>query len=286
MKSWRASSPTGRRPPSSSACAPPTTPNFVRGVERIDGFGGKSSILAESQVYGDSPDFYKTRLGWVGSATAAERAGRGETLAVRRRVRAERRSHADVQDGRLQRRSQQGAGYRRSAVVESAAAAAREIVQWAAVGGRRAAQRARRRPHADRRCRLRGGQPGQARHGAPHHADARRKAPRPVPRPRFPIVWSPSAQPSASANSLDRSYLDMNALSARLDESLELYGDVLSIRRFPRRSSSVCAARLWPPSSRRRRSRRPSSIACGPSCCSVRATPTRILLRARAPRKP
>ncbi len=46
--------------------------NFVRGVERIDGFGGKSSILAESQVYGDSPDFYKTRLGWVGSATAAD----------------------------------------------------------------------------------------------------------------------------------------------------------------------------------------------------------------------
>ncbi len=46
--------------------------NFVRGVERIDGFGGKSSILAESQVYGDSPDFYKTRLGWVGSATPAD----------------------------------------------------------------------------------------------------------------------------------------------------------------------------------------------------------------------
>jgi zinc protease len=46
--------------------------NFARGIERIDGFGGKSSILAESQVYGDSPDFYKTRLDWVGSAAPAD----------------------------------------------------------------------------------------------------------------------------------------------------------------------------------------------------------------------
>ena len=46
--------------------------NFVRGIERIDGFGGKSSILAESMVYGGTPDYYKTRLGWVGSATPAD----------------------------------------------------------------------------------------------------------------------------------------------------------------------------------------------------------------------
>jgi zinc protease len=46
--------------------------NFVRGMERIDGFGGKSSILAESQVYGGSPDFYKTRLNWISSATPAD----------------------------------------------------------------------------------------------------------------------------------------------------------------------------------------------------------------------
>jgi zinc protease len=45
---------------------------FVRGMERIDGFGGKSSILAESMVYGGTPDYYKTRLGWVGSATPAD----------------------------------------------------------------------------------------------------------------------------------------------------------------------------------------------------------------------
>jgi zinc protease len=46
--------------------------SFARGIERIDGFDGKSSILAESQVYGGSPDFYKTRLGWVSGATPAD----------------------------------------------------------------------------------------------------------------------------------------------------------------------------------------------------------------------
>jgi zinc protease len=46
--------------------------NFARGIERIDGFGGKSSILAESQVYGGSPEFYKTRLDWVSKATPAD----------------------------------------------------------------------------------------------------------------------------------------------------------------------------------------------------------------------
>jgi zinc protease len=45
---------------------------FARGIERIDGFGGKSYILAESLVYGGTPDFYKTRLGWVSSATPAD----------------------------------------------------------------------------------------------------------------------------------------------------------------------------------------------------------------------
>jgi zinc protease len=45
---------------------------FARGLERIDGFGGKSAILAESHVYGGSPDFYKTRLDWIGKARPAD----------------------------------------------------------------------------------------------------------------------------------------------------------------------------------------------------------------------
>ena len=36
--------------------------NFLKGIERIGGFGGKSDILATNQVYGGSPDYYKTTL--------------------------------------------------------------------------------------------------------------------------------------------------------------------------------------------------------------------------------
>jgi len=46
--------------------------NFVRDAERIDGFGGKTHILAESQVFGGSPDFYKTRYDWINKATPAD----------------------------------------------------------------------------------------------------------------------------------------------------------------------------------------------------------------------
>jgi zinc protease len=42
---------------------------FIRGIERIGGFGGKSDILAESEVYGGSPDYYKKRLQFVADAT-------------------------------------------------------------------------------------------------------------------------------------------------------------------------------------------------------------------------
>lgn len=44
--------------------------NFVRGIERIGGFGGKSDILATNEVFGGSPDYYKTMLKHVNEATA------------------------------------------------------------------------------------------------------------------------------------------------------------------------------------------------------------------------
>ncbi|MBA3259581.1 MAG: insulinase family protein, partial [Gemmatimonadales bacterium] len=44
---------------------------FVRGVERIGGFGGKSDVLAQGEVYAGRPDFYRRRLGRVQAATAA-----------------------------------------------------------------------------------------------------------------------------------------------------------------------------------------------------------------------
>ena len=46
--------------------------DFVRGVERIGGFGGKSDVLAQGEVWAGRPDFYKTRLQRVASATAAQ----------------------------------------------------------------------------------------------------------------------------------------------------------------------------------------------------------------------
>jgi zinc protease len=46
--------------------------SFVRAVERIDGSSGKAAILGESQLYGGSPDFYRTSLNWLRDATAAD----------------------------------------------------------------------------------------------------------------------------------------------------------------------------------------------------------------------
>ncbi len=45
---------------------------FIRGIERIGGFGGKSDILASNMTYGGTPDYYKTTMNNVESATAKE----------------------------------------------------------------------------------------------------------------------------------------------------------------------------------------------------------------------
>ncbi|MBC6983130.1 pitrilysin family protein [Caulobacter sp. 17J80-11] len=48
------------------------TSGFVNGLERIGGFGGKSDILAQSQVYRGSPDAWKESMARVQSATPAD----------------------------------------------------------------------------------------------------------------------------------------------------------------------------------------------------------------------
>ncbi len=45
---------------------------FIRGMERIGGFGGKSDILAKNMVFGGSPDYYKTTLKHIQEATAKD----------------------------------------------------------------------------------------------------------------------------------------------------------------------------------------------------------------------
>ncbi|HKT59345.1 MAG TPA: pitrilysin family protein, partial [Gemmatimonadales bacterium] len=45
---------------------------FIRGVERIGGFGGKSDVLAKGQVFAGRPDYYKVQLGRMAAASAAQ----------------------------------------------------------------------------------------------------------------------------------------------------------------------------------------------------------------------
>ena len=46
--------------------------NYVKGMERIGGFGGKSDILAQNEVYGGSADYYKTIHKWIKEATVED----------------------------------------------------------------------------------------------------------------------------------------------------------------------------------------------------------------------
>ncbi|MCE5228915.1 insulinase family protein [bacterium] len=46
--------------------------NFIRGIERIGGFGGKSDKLAECETYAGNPEFYKTYFEWLAKMTAGD----------------------------------------------------------------------------------------------------------------------------------------------------------------------------------------------------------------------
>lgn len=46
--------------------------SFIKGLERIGGFGGKSDILALSQVFGDHPEAFKTHAQHIGGAKPEE----------------------------------------------------------------------------------------------------------------------------------------------------------------------------------------------------------------------
>ncbi|HEX2935399.1 MAG TPA: pitrilysin family protein [Bacteroidales bacterium] len=46
--------------------------SFVRGLERVGGFGGKSDILASNQTFFGSPDYYKTIIKYLREAKAAD----------------------------------------------------------------------------------------------------------------------------------------------------------------------------------------------------------------------
>ena len=46
--------------------------DFIKGMERIGGFGGKSDVLAEAAVYGGSSTYYKKHMEWIASATISD----------------------------------------------------------------------------------------------------------------------------------------------------------------------------------------------------------------------
>jgi zinc protease len=48
---------------------------FIRGIERIGGFGGKSDVLARGEVYRGDPEMYKTVQRRIADATAADLQG-------------------------------------------------------------------------------------------------------------------------------------------------------------------------------------------------------------------
>ena len=43
--------------------------NFIRQLERVGGFGGKSDALAQGEIYAGRPDFYMQQLEWVSEAS-------------------------------------------------------------------------------------------------------------------------------------------------------------------------------------------------------------------------
>jgi zinc protease len=45
---------------------------FIKGAERIGGFGGKSDILIQNEVFGGSPDYYKKIYKWIGESAPGD----------------------------------------------------------------------------------------------------------------------------------------------------------------------------------------------------------------------
>ena len=58
-------------------------PAVIRGLERVGGFRGKASTLAQSELYDGRPDFFKTALSWINHATPERGPLSRPTLAVR-----------------------------------------------------------------------------------------------------------------------------------------------------------------------------------------------------------
>jgi zinc protease len=206
--------------------------NFARGMERIDGFGGKSSILAESQVYGGSPDFYKTRLNWIANATpadvqaAAKRWMSDGVFVLNVQPLATFKTAASTVDrskvptpGAPPSLKLPGASRAKLSngleivVVERHSA---PVVDFTLLADTGYAADASAKPGTARLAMLML-QEGTKTRSSPEIAEHSESL----------------GAPLSVGSSLDRSYLGMNALAGRLPESLDLYADVLLNPTFP-----------------------------------------------------
>jgi zinc protease len=206
--------------------------NFARGAERIDGFGGKSAILAESQVYAGSPDFFKTRLDWVANATPADVQGAArrwlsdgvfvlnvdpmpafKTVAStvdRSKLPATGAPPSLKLPAPMRAKLSNGLEI---VVVERHSA---PVVDFTLLADAGFAADAQAKPGTARLAMLML-QEGTKTRTSPEIADRAESL----------------GAPLAVGSTLDRSFLNMNALSNRLGESLELYADVLLNPTFP-----------------------------------------------------
>ena len=96
MKSWRASLKTAPQPKELERVKTQYVARFIRGVDRIGGFGGKSDVLAHGQAFLGDPDAYKMQLKRVAGRHRRRSEVRRATLARGRRVRLEVHPYPDV----------------------------------------------------------------------------------------------------------------------------------------------------------------------------------------------
>ncbi|HET9475530.1 MAG TPA: pitrilysin family protein, partial [Steroidobacteraceae bacterium] len=192
----------------------------------------KSFILAESEVYGGSPDFYKTRLGWIANATPAE------VLAAGQRWLSDGVFVLNVEPVPVFRTAQSGAdrskmpvpgtppslklpGLQRGKLSNGLDVVVVErhnapVVDFTLIADAGFAADSQAKPGTARLAMLML-QEGTRTRGSLDIAER---------------AESLGARLGVGS-SLDRSYLSMNALSSRLGESLDLYADVLLNPTFP-----------------------------------------------------
>ena len=206
--------------------------NFARGIERIDGFAGKSAILAESQVYAGSPDFYKTRLSWIANATPAD------VLAAGKRWLSDGVFVLNVEPVPAYKTAAAGADRSKMPVTGSPPSLKLPGLQRAKLSNGLEVVVVERHnaPIVDFTLIADAGfaADSQARPGTARLAMLMLQE---GTRTRGSLDIAERAESLGArlgvGSSLDRSYLSMNALTARLGESLELYADVLLNPTFP-----------------------------------------------------